>query len=166
MVQTSNTARKSRFYAYGLVIVLMLVSAFVGATASRAWSPTFFPAPAAAPPLAEVEPVQSARTFSPAAVDELVQEQRDLREANRQEQALRGARAAEPVTSSELAPAIVGDVNSDAKQLEQEIRDLKQFERSLHGGATTGPADTTPPAVTSGYERYRIFKEEQIQSAQ
>ncbi len=51
MVQTSNTARKSRFYAYGLVIVLMLVSAFVGATASRAWSPTFFPAPAAAPPM-------------------------------------------------------------------------------------------------------------------
>ncbi len=166
-MHTTNTTRRAGFPAYAAVIVLMAFSAVLGAVAGTAWTLPSSPimAPAPAPSIDQVPPLLTARTANLSEIDPLIQEQRDLRQAKRIRLGLPGVINPQSAISSPAPSASLSDADSAGKALEQEMRDVKQFERFLRDSALTAPADTTTAPVFSGHERYRLFKDKQLEGA-
>ncbi len=129
-MQATNTFRRIGIYPYGLVVLLILASAMVGAVGGYSFRMPVPAAPAAAAsqPIAKAQPVPVTGTSAFLDDNVLRQEHRELLQAQR--------KYAAELSASSSASVVIGEQN----QLRQEMRDLRQMQKSSALVPATAPA--------------------------
>lgn len=154
-MQTSNTLRWFGLYPYGLVLVLVLLSAIVGTVGGYYFGLPVSSAPSAAisQPVPQAAPPQEVGANAIPDTNELRQEMRELRQAHR-----------ESATAPSMSIPVTG---VDASQVQnepwQEKRDLQQMQKSLRSATNVALGNANIPVPTTAAERYHGLNERQLE---